>query len=51
MHEQCSGSAVSPEMVSAVVPAQILQEDEIVFVLTKPSCCGLLCLRVCGFCC
>jgi hypothetical protein len=29
--------AVSPELVGAMVPAQILQEDEIVLVLTKPS--------------
>ena len=29
--------AVSPELVGAMVPAQILQEDEIVLLLTKPS--------------
>lgn len=29
--------AVSPELVGAMVPAQILQEDEVVLLLTKPS--------------
>ena len=29
--------AVTPELVGAMVPAQILQEDEVVLVLTKPS--------------
>jgi uncharacterized membrane protein YdbT with pleckstrin-like domain len=29
--------AVSPELVEAMVPQQILQEDEIVLLLTKPS--------------
>jgi uncharacterized membrane protein YdbT with pleckstrin-like domain len=29
--------AVSPELIGAMVPAQILQEDEVVLILTKPS--------------
>jgi uncharacterized membrane protein YdbT with pleckstrin-like domain len=29
--------AVTPELVGAMVPSQILQEDEVVLILTKPS--------------
>jgi uncharacterized membrane protein YdbT with pleckstrin-like domain len=32
-----TGGAISPELVSTMVPRQILQDDEIVLVLTKPS--------------
>jgi hypothetical protein len=34
---QADPRAVSPALVGAMVPAQILQEDEIVLILTKPS--------------
>ena len=34
--------AVAPELVNAMVPSQILQEDEIVLLLTKPSLFWLL---------
>jgi uncharacterized membrane protein YdbT with pleckstrin-like domain len=34
--------AVTPELVNAMVPAQILHEDEIVLLLTKPSLFWLL---------
>jgi uncharacterized membrane protein YdbT with pleckstrin-like domain len=30
-------SAVNPDLVSAMVPAQMLDEDEVVLILTKPS--------------
>src|ERR1051325_4351868 len=31
------GGAVSPDLVTAIVPEQILQEDEVVLLLIKPS--------------
>jgi uncharacterized membrane protein YdbT with pleckstrin-like domain len=36
-HHRSEDASVSPEMIAAVVPAQILHGDEVVLLLTKPS--------------